>query len=56
MAPQHAARLCVAPMLLVALWRSVFGRNDAEPYDYQGLIDSHIDTLLRGLAAEGTRP
>jgi len=54
--PQHAARLCVAPMLLVALWRTVFGKYDAEPYDYQGLIDSHIDTLLRGLAAEGTPP
>jgi AcrR family transcriptional regulator len=56
LAPQHAARLCVAPMLLVALWRTVFSKYDAEPYDYQGLIDSHIDTLLRGLAAEGTRP
>ncbi len=55
-APQHAARLCVAPLLIVALWRTVFGKHDSAPYDYQGLIDSHIDTLLRGLAAEGTRP
>ena len=51
--PQHAARLCVAPMLIIAFWRTVFGKFDTEPYDYQGLIDTHIETLLRGLAAEG---
>ena len=50
--PQHAARLCVAPMLIVALWRTIFSRFDAEPYDYQALIDIHIDTLLRGLKAD----
>jgi len=50
--PAHAARLCIAPMIFVALWRSTFSRLDASPYDYQGLIDAHIDTLLRGLAAE----
>ena len=47
--PQHAARLCIAPMLVMILWRTIFGRFDPEPYDYQGLIDAHIDTLLRGL-------
>lgn len=51
--PQHAARLCVAPVLVVALWRSIFARFDAEPYDYEGLIAAHIDTLLRGLVADG---
>ena len=50
--PEHAARLCMAPLIIVALWRSVFGRYDTAPYDYQGLIDSHIDVLLRGLSAE----
>lgn len=54
MPPQHAARLCVAPMLVVALWRGVFARFDTEPYDYEGLVAAHIDTLLRGLAAHGT--
>ena len=44
--PQHAARLCVAPMIIVALWRTIFDKFDAAPYDYQGLIDTHIDTLL----------
>ncbi|HET7084737.1 MAG TPA: TetR/AcrR family transcriptional regulator [Rhizomicrobium sp.] len=48
--PQHAARLCVAPILLIILWRTTFAQFDAEPYDYQGLIDAHLETLLKGLA------
>lgn len=52
MPPEHAARLCVAPLLVIMMWRSVFARFDAEPYDYQGLVETHIDTLLRGLSAE----
>jgi AcrR family transcriptional regulator len=47
--PQHAARLCVAPILIILLWRTTFARFDAEPYDYQGLIDAHLQTLLKGL-------
>jgi AcrR family transcriptional regulator len=53
MPSEHGARLCVAPLLVIMMWRSVFGRFDAQPYDYQGLIEAHIQTLLRGLAAEG---
>ena len=47
---QHAARLCVAPILVIVLWRTSFARFDTEPYDYQGLIDAHLQTLLKGLA------
>lgn len=49
--PQHAARLCVAPMLIIMLWRTTFAQFDETPYDYQGLIDAHLQTLLKGLAA-----
>ena len=49
---QHAARLCVAPLLLAAIWRTTFARLDAAPYDYDGLIEAHIATLLRGFASE----
>jgi AcrR family transcriptional regulator len=52
MPAQHAARLCIAPMLVIMFWRTVFGKYDSEPYDYQTLIDTHIDALLRGLKAE----
>ncbi|HET7334104.1 MAG TPA: TetR/AcrR family transcriptional regulator [Rhizomicrobium sp.] len=48
--PQHAARLCIAPALLGAIWRTTFAKFDSEPYDYKALIDAHIDVLLRGLA------
>jgi AcrR family transcriptional regulator len=49
---QHAVRLCLAPMLLAAIWRTTFAPLDAAPYDYAGLIDAHIATLLRGLQPE----
>jgi AcrR family transcriptional regulator len=48
----HAARLCVAPLLLAAIWRTTFARLDRAPYDYAGLIEAHVSTLLRGLAPE----
>ena len=49
----HVARLCVAPVLLGAIWRVTFANLDAEPYDYNGLIETHLDVLFRGLAPEG---
>ena len=47
--PSHAARLCVAPILVLILWRTIFARFDREPYDYQGLVAAHVETLLQGL-------
>lgn len=52
-APSHAARLCIAPVLVMVLWRTIFAQFDEAPYDYRGLIDTHLDTLLGGLAAPG---
>jgi AcrR family transcriptional regulator len=49
--PQHAARLCVAPILIIVLWRATFAQFDETPYDYQGLVDAHLQTLLKGLEA-----
>jgi hypothetical protein len=51
--PAHAARLCIAPVLVTILWRTIFAQFDETPYDYRGLIDTHLDTLLRGLAVPG---
>ncbi|HTT99287.1 MAG TPA: TetR/AcrR family transcriptional regulator [Rhizomicrobium sp.] len=50
---QHAVRLCIAPVLLGAIWRVTFGQFDSEPYDYAGLIETHLDVLFRGLSAKG---
>jgi len=47
---EHVVRLCIAPLLLSAIWRSTFAQFDAVPYDYQGLLDAHLDILFRGLA------
>jgi len=51
-APEHVARLCIAPLLLAAFWRTTFARYDTSPHDLDGMIETHIDTLLRGLAAQ----
>lgn len=53
--PHHAARLCVAPILIMIFWRTIFGKFDVVPYDYDGLIQTHVDTLLRGLAVDGEK-
>ena len=45
------ARLVVAPVLLVAIWRAVFAPHEAEPFDPARVLDAHAETLLRGLAA-----
>jgi AcrR family transcriptional regulator len=50
-APEHAARLCVAPILVIAIWRTTFAQFDAQPYDYEGLIEAHLQVLLQGLEA-----
>jgi AcrR family transcriptional regulator len=55
-APDHGARLCIAPILLAAVWRTTFAQIDTQPYDLEGLIETHIDVLLRGLAADGEIP
>jgi len=49
---QHAVRLCMAPLLLAAIWRTTFAPIDREPYDYAGLVEAHVSTLLRGLQPE----
>jgi AcrR family transcriptional regulator len=55
-APAHAARLCIAPLLVAAFWRTIFARYDSTPYDLNGLIECHIDVLLHGLATTQTEP
>jgi AcrR family transcriptional regulator len=50
--PEHTARVCIGPLLVALFWRTTFGKFDTVPYDLNGLIETHIDVLLRGLAAE----
>jgi len=50
--PEFIARQIIGPMLLTGLWRIVFEPLDDKPFDHAGLIQSHIETLLRGLEPE----
>lgn len=51
--PAATARLCVAPFLLAAIWKATFDPlQDAKPLDARALLDAHLATLTRALAAE----
>lgn len=52
--PGQAARVCAAPFLVIVFWRTVFGQFDDKPYDYAGLIETHVQTLVQGLRKEVT--
>jgi AcrR family transcriptional regulator len=52
----HVARILVMPLLLIAIWRATFAKFDSEPFDFEGYVDTHVDLMLRGLAAEGEAP
>lgn len=43
------ARLVVAPVLLMAVWRTVLAPHGAEPFDPEPVLEAHVDTLLHGL-------
>ena len=53
---EHVIRLCIAPVLLAAIWHATFAQFDPAPYDYKGLIDTHLDVLFRGLEPQGATP
>lgn len=51
MPPEHAARLLIAPIPFIVIWRTTFAQFDKAPYDYAGLIEAHIETFLKGIAS-----
>ncbi len=44
--------LFAAPFLLLALWKHSLGRHTDLTFDPRAVAEAHIDTLLRGLAAD----
>jgi AcrR family transcriptional regulator len=50
--PAHGAKLMVVPVMFTAIWRASFGTLDSETFDYGGFIETHLDIILRGIAAE----
>ncbi len=53
LAPEHVARLCIAPVILSAIWRSTFAQSDDVPFEYRKFLATHLDVLLKGLEPEG---
>lgn len=53
--PEYVARLCVAPIIMSVIWRTVFAQFDAVPFDYKTFLELHLDILIRGLAPEGPK-
>lgn len=52
--PEHVARLCIAPVILSAIWRTTFAQTDDVPFDYQKFLATHLEVLLKGLEPEGS--
>ncbi len=46
-----AARSLIGPMLLAAVWKSVFEPIGADPLDSEALARQHADILANGLLA-----
>lgn len=54
--PALSARCIVGPMVLGALWRSVFEPIGGEPLDIAALARQHADLILNGLSPRPPRP
>lgn len=48
--PALAAKSVVAPVLLAAIWKTVFEPLGAETLDMDGFATQHIDIMIRGLS------
>lgn len=53
--PRTYALQVISPLLVGVLWRETFVPAGAAPFDLQALSRQHLDTLLRGMLAEGAR-
>ena len=48
--PAFAAKSLVAPVLLAAIWKTVFEPLGAETLDMEGFVAQHVDIMIRGLS------
>lgn len=53
--PQEMAKLIAAPLLFMAIYRSVFEKLDPEPFNLDRYVQTHLEVLLQGFAV-GARP
>ncbi|WP_211115682.1 TetR/AcrR family transcriptional regulator [Arenibaculum pallidiluteum] len=46
-------RLVIAPVLLMAVWRTSFEAVEGKPQDVDGIVAAHLDAMGRSLAPDG---
>ena len=49
--PDAAAPLLIAPVMLLGIWQQAFAPHAAITLDRHAVLSTHVDVLLRGLAA-----
>jgi AcrR family transcriptional regulator len=49
--PTAVAPLLIAPFILLAVWKHSFGAHTDLRLDPQAVLEAHVETVLRGLAA-----
>lgn len=49
-AAEHAAKLCIAPVVLSAIWKSCFAQFGPAPFDAEAFIAAHLDVFLAGIS------
>ncbi len=49
---EHATISLIGPLLFHVLWKHSLGLVDSQPFDGETLCRSHLELMLRGLAAE----
>lgn len=53
---EYAAKLCVAPVVLTAIWQSCFDQFDATPFNARAFITQHLDIFLAGISIPAQKP
>lgn len=51
----HAPHICVAPVVLLMMWRNSFDLCGIKKMEADAYIETHIEMLVRGLLADKTR-
>jgi AcrR family transcriptional regulator len=50
---EHAVRMILAPVLMAAIWKHSFQPYEREGFPVEAYLQTSVDIILRGLAADG---
>jgi AcrR family transcriptional regulator len=51
---EHTAKLCIAPVVLTAIWKSCFDQFEETPFNADAFITQHLDIFLSGISVPDT--